>query len=97
LLDRVRDDSEKSRDEIVEHYVMALCARQTVTELRRDFADFFKEHAADAQRLEEQLVIAEALRARLTEGDDPSMAEFLKWFEKWFLRRAAPVGQEANA
>jgi hypothetical protein len=25
------------------------------------------------------------------------MAEFLKWFEKWFLRRAAPVGQEANA
>ena len=35
LLDRVRDDSEKSRDEIVEHYVMALCARQTVTELRR--------------------------------------------------------------
>ena len=28
LLDRVRDDSEKNRDEIVEHYVMALCARQ---------------------------------------------------------------------
>jgi hypothetical protein len=97
LLDRVRDDSEKSRNELVEHYVMSLCARQTVTELRREFADFFKEHAADAQRLQHQLVIAEVLRARLIEGDDPAMTEFLEWFEKWFLRRAAPVGQEASA
>jgi hypothetical protein len=97
LLDRVRDDSEKSRNELVEHYVMSLCARQTVTELRREFADFFKEHAADAQRLQHQLVIAEVLRARLIEGDDPAMTEFLECFEKWFLRRAAPVGQEASA
>jgi hypothetical protein len=96
LLERVREDSEKVRDEIVEHYVMALCARQTVTELRREFADFFKEHAADAQRLQHQLAIAETLRARLVEDNDPAMPEFLEWFEKWFLRRAAPVGLEAN-
>jgi hypothetical protein len=96
LLDRVREDSEKSRDEIVEHYVMALCARQTVTELRRDFVDFFTEQAADARRLEQQLAIAGILRARLAEGDDPTMIDFLDWFEKWFLRRAVPVEQEVK-
>ncbi len=99
LLARVREDSEKSRDDIVEHYVMALCARQTVTELRNDldFANFFVEHAADLRRLEEQLAMAGILRVRLTETGDPTMTEFLEWFEKWFLRRAAPVEKEAKA
>jgi hypothetical protein len=96
LLDRVREDSEKSSDELVEHYVMVLCARQMVTELRRDCADFFKEHANDARRLAEQLAIVRALRARLAESGDPTMTEFLDWFEEWFLRRAAPVEREAN-
>ena len=78
---------------------MALCARQTLTELRRDldFANFFAEHAADTRRLEEQLMIAAILRVRLTETDDPTMAEFLDWFEKWFLRRAVPVEKEPHA
>ena len=97
LLDRVREDSEKSRNEMVEHYLMALCARQSVTELRRDFVDFFAAHAADARRLEKQLAIAGSLRARLAEGDDPTMTDFLEWFEKWFLRRAVPVEQESQA
>jgi hypothetical protein len=96
LLDRVHEDSEKSRDELVEHYVMALCARQTVTEVRRDFVDFFAEHADDARRLERQLAIAGILRTSLAEGDDPTMADFLDWFDKWFLRRAVPVEQEAD-
>jgi hypothetical protein len=98
LLNRVREDSEKSRDELVEHYVMALCARQTVTELRRDldFAEFFRGHTDDVLRLEEQLAIGGVLRACLTEEGDPTMTEFLDWFEKWFLRRAAPVEREAN-
>jgi hypothetical protein len=96
LLDRVHEDNEKSRDELVEHYVMALCARQTVTELRRDFVDFFAEHADDARRLERQLAITGILRTSLAEGDDPTMADFLNWFDKWFLRRAVPVEQEAD-
>jgi hypothetical protein len=98
LLNRVREDSEKSRDELVEQYVMALCARQTVTELRRDldFAEFFREHADDVRRLEEQLAIGGVLRARVTEQGDPTMTEFLDWFEKWFLRRAAPVERGTN-
>jgi hypothetical protein len=91
LLTRVREDSEKSRDELVEHYVMALCARQTVTELRRDFVDFFVVHVADARRLEQQLDIGGIIRDRLAECDDPTMTDFLDWFEKWFLRRGAPV------
>jgi len=96
LLDRVHEDSQKGRGELIEHYVMALCARQTVNELRREFPDFFKEHTADTRRLEEQLETVGRLRAHLAESDQ-TMPEFLEWFERWFLRRAPPVEQEARA
>jgi hypothetical protein len=49
-----------------------------------------------ARRLEQQLAIAGILRGRLAEGDDPTMTDFLDWFEKWFLRRGAPVEVEAK-
>lgn len=97
LLSRVRDDSEKGRDGLVEHYVMTLCARQVVTELRRDEPEFFREHVDEVRRLDEELSISEILRDTLASGGDPSMAEFLDWFEKWFLRRAEPVDREARA
>jgi hypothetical protein len=97
LLSRIREDSEKGGDDLVEHYVMALCARQMVTELRRDEADFFREHSDEAKWLDDQLGIAETLRNALAASGDPSMAEFLDWFEKWFLRRAEPVEREVRA
>ncbi len=55
LLSRIQEDEAKTADNLVEHYVMALCARQMVNELRKDLPDFFGEHAEEAKRLEEQL------------------------------------------
>jgi hypothetical protein len=97
LLSRIQDDEAKNADNLIEHYVMALCARQMVTELRKDLPDFFGEHPEEAKRLEQQLGIAVELRARLSEGENHTMAEFLPWFEEWFLKRAKPVKQEEEA
>ncbi len=35
LLSRIREDEAKTSDNLIEHYVMALCARQMVDELRK--------------------------------------------------------------
>jgi len=96
LLSRIRDDGADTVDHLVEHYVMALCARQMVNELRRDLPEFFSEHAAESRQLEELLDVTVELRARLRDGDDRTMTEFLPWFEDWFLKRAQPVAQEAE-
>ena len=91
LLSRVQEDEAKNADNLVEHYVMALCARQMINELRKDLPDFFGEYRNEAKRLEEQLGITVELRARLSEGENPKMADFLPWFEQWFLARAKPA------
>lgn len=97
LLSRIREDAGKSADNLVEYYVMSLCARQTVTEVRKDFPDFFKEHADEARQLEDQLRIVDELRARLSASGDSEFAKFLPWFEEWFLKRAKPVAREVEA
>ena len=97
LLSRIREDETKTSDNLIEHYVMALCARQTVNELRRQQPEFFRQHVEEAKRLETQLRIAAELRERLCADESRPMAEFLDWFEEWFLRRAQPVEQEVEA
>jgi len=94
LLKRVEMDNAKGQDGLVEHYVMALCARQMVEILGREQAEFFRAHAAEVKQLEELLRVADTLRGALVNGGDPGMADFLDWFEKWFLRRAQPVEHE---
>lgn len=97
LLSRIQEQEAEGTDDVLEHYVMALCARQMVNELRKDVPDFFSEHTQDTERLQGQLGLVDTLRAKLNEGGDPIMADFLKWFEGWFLRRATPVDQEVRA
>ena len=97
LLSRIQEEEAKNADNLVEHFVIALCARQMVNELRKDLPDFFGGHAEEAKRLEEQLGIAVELRERLSEGQNRTMTEFLPWFEEWFLKRAKPVEQEVEA
>ena len=96
LLSRIQEDLAKTANSLVEPYVMALCARQMVNELRKDLPDFFGEHAEEAKRLEEQLGVTVELRKRLSEGENRTMTEFLPWFEEWFLMRAKPVEQEVE-
>lgn len=96
LLNRVMKDVAEAKGDLVEHYVMALCARQLSQELRKESPVFFSEHGAEARRLQEQLESATSIRERLVARDPARMAEFLDWFDHWFLRRAAALPVEAQ-
>lgn len=91
FLQRVRKDADENPEKLVEQYVMTLCARQTVKELRKAFPGFFQERPEESRRLEKELEIGGELRARLSAGQEPAMEAFLDWFDGWFLKRAAPV------
>jgi hypothetical protein len=95
LLNRVLADSAEGKGDPVDHYVVALCTRQLVQELRRDHGAFWQEHASDAKRLHEQLRALAPLRERLVARHPTEMPLFLDWFDEWFLRRATPVVTEA--
>jgi len=96
LLNRVMKDVAEVKGDLVEHYVMTLCARQLSQELRKESPEFFLEHADEARRLQDQLASVASIRERLVARDPAKMAEFLDWFEHWFLRRAAPLPAEAQ-
>ncbi len=93
LLDRVGEEVSAGKGDPVEQYVIALCAQQTVTVLRKDFPQFFEERRGDMDRLKTQLSLGDVLRAKL-EDTNADLASFLPWFEGWFLRRAEPVNPE---
>lgn len=87
LLDRVFDDSTLSDD--VERYILMLCAKQVVQELRREFPDYWRERKAQSQALESTLERTQEIRNRLAQSEThQDMAAFLDWFDAWFLKRA---------
>jgi len=94
LLNRVLKDSADGKGDLIDHYVIVLCARQLVQELRREDSDFWHRHTLDAKALNEQLSHASTLRDRLVARDPAQMPKFLNWFEPWFLKRATPVVPE---
>lgn len=89
LLDRVTSEGAGGGDD-VDQYVIVLCARQLCQEIARDFPAYWHAHAADAKALEQRFQNLAAIRRRLVERQQGDMADFLAWFERWFLRRAAP-------
>ena len=95
LLSRVLTDSAEGKGDPIDHYVIAMCARQLVQGLRRDHGAFWQGHASDAKRLNEQLGALAPLRERLVARHPTEMPRFLDWFDEWFLRRATPVVTEA--
>jgi hypothetical protein len=95
LLKRVLKDSTAGEGDLVDHYVIVMCAQQLVQELRREQGDFWREHASDGKCLQEQLGVAVSLRERLIASDPAEMLAFLDWFDRWFLQRATPVVTEA--
>lgn len=91
LLGRLANAVEAGKGDLIEQYVMLLCARQFVLEIRRDQRDFCKAHPHEEARLLQQLESLSFIRTRIIERDPAEMPEFLDWFDKWFIRRAAPV------
>ena len=96
LLKRVLKDSAEGKGDLVDHYLIVLCALQVVQELRRENGEFWREHASDGKRLQDQLGVMQSIRERLIERDPVEMPAFLDWFDRWFLQRAAPILTEAS-
>lgn len=96
LLKRVFKDSTEEKGDLIDHYVIVLCAQQLVEEIRQESGDFWREHESDGKRLLEQLALKQSLREQLIARDPVQMAGFLDWFDPWFLRRAKPVVREVS-
>jgi hypothetical protein len=96
LLARVMKEDADGNGDPVEHYVIMLCARQVAAELERDHPDYWQVHGEDARPLREQLEAIAQVRERIVARDPERMPQFLTWFERWFLRRATPVGREES-
>lgn len=96
LLNSVLKDGAEGNGDLIDHYVIVLCALQLVQELRRENSEFWREHALDGKRLQEQLGLTQSLRERLIARDPVEMPAFLDWFDRWFLQRATPVLTEAS-
>jgi hypothetical protein len=95
LLNRVVREAQEGKGDLVEQYVMGLCAKQLERELRREYPEFWQEFSLDVKKLRERIDVALSVRERLVERDPKEMPAFLKWFDDWFLKRATPVVAEA--
>jgi hypothetical protein len=61
-----------------------------VQEIKAEFPDFWKEHREDANDLNTSLDKSQEVRNRLIVKEPKEMTAFLDWFDKWFVKRAAP-------
>lgn len=86
LLDRVVEH-EKESDPLV-RYVIVLCARQLIAEVRHRAPGFALTHTAELTALTRRLADAAPLRDQLGLTDSDESDRFLDWFERWFLARA---------
>ena len=73
---------------------MALSAQQLVRELRKEHPEFWGQHSEQARELRDLVEKGVAIRDRLVDAGPPEMQDFLKWFEPWFVRKAAPIEVE---
>jgi hypothetical protein len=94
LLERIAKEDEGG--DLIENYVIALCAQQLLNEIQRKYCRFWENHQADAERLRKELALVEKFRTRIAEKDQKDMPSFLSWFEGWFLKRAEPLEQEGE-
>lgn len=87
-----RLDSGKGAEDPLDRYVMALCAQQMLSVLEREEPDFWEERSNATKPLRDRVrTLAHKLRESLLRTDARVSADYLNWFEKWFLRRAQPM------
>ena len=90
LLTRVAGTESKQDD--VERYVLALCAKQVCQQVRKDYAEFWQNHPADAKEIERLCgETAARMQEALATKTQEDMKPFLDWFEGWFLKKALPA------
>lgn len=94
LLDRI--DKENSTGDLIESYVITLCAQQLIAEIKKRYKTFWGAHEVDAQQLAKKLLLVDKFRTRIIDKDPINMPAFLTWFEGWFLKRAEALEQEVK-
>jgi len=78
----------------VTRYLLVLCARQLLQELRRDRREFFVTKRRDIDDLLKRTKDISSLTSLLSLGDDG--VAFLDWLEGHFLKRLEPAPERAN-
>jgi hypothetical protein len=87
LLDRVFHS--ENQTEPVSRYLITLCARQTLEEVKRASPEFARANRLRFDELIQRTKVHD-LRDKLSLSATDKPIEFLDWFEKWFVLRAEP-------
>lgn len=83
-----------SRTDPVSRYLIALCARQTLEQIRKTQPEFARAHRSRFDELI-RLTGTSEIRQELNLAAVDQPGSFLDWFETWFVRRAEPVKEPA--
>ena len=89
------------QDALVNVYVSYLCAKQLVATVRKEAgavlgSTFLERHGPALKELEAQVEEPlGGLRQQIAGAIGSDGAKFLDWFDRWFLKRATPVGEAA--
>jgi hypothetical protein len=94
LFARVAREREAGKGDPVDQYLITLSARQVLREVGKTHPDFWKEHRAGVESLEQALRFARVIRDELGAQGGPDMPAFLDWFDDKFLARARPVEKQ---
>ena len=89
LLDRVA--SEQGKADHVDSYVIMMCARQLCQEIGRNYRGYWTQHKTDVKSINGRFNELAALRDCLIKENKDGFADFLTWFDEWFMKRAEPV------
>ncbi|HRI06196.1 MAG TPA: hypothetical protein PKW35_00195 [Nannocystaceae bacterium] len=92
LIERALKDHDAGDGDRIERYVLLLCAKQLLREVGRDYPEYWAAHRADVKALEADIDRGLGVRDSLTVD-----AKFIEWFERWFLKRARAVDEEATS
>lgn len=87
---------EETRQDVVDRYVIILCARQSLRHLKARHAELWREQRVHAEEITRRVdALSVRLRAEiLARGEQ---AEFLDWFEESFLKSAVHGDEEVRA
>jgi hypothetical protein len=87
LIERVLEEEES---DLVNRYVTLLTARQVLSRLKQNYADFFAEHKQEERAIQSMLSGTEALKERFDFASREERDRFFRWFERMFLSEAEP-------
>jgi hypothetical protein len=85
LVERLAHDAD---GDLLDRYLMLLCAQQVADRVRRGWPEFWAGEPAGVARLTAALALRVRLREQLIARNDQEMARFLDWYEQRFLHEA---------